>query len=283
MEYKELFESALQGELKGLYKGIPNKVYHQMPGLSSTGIGHMLLSPAHYMAAKNEDRGSEISLGSVAHAKILEPENFSSMIAMREKETSKDGKLANKIALDMGKLLVNEATMETVNSMAAALDNYPKIKEMLSQGESELSGFLPHPEFKFQLKIRPDKLHRAQRVIVDYKTISAGMSSQSLERFFYFQGWHRQAAYYNHVARQLEGRELESYYVFQEVKAPYGVRCFRINEAALEKGWEEVKPVFSRYAECLRTNVWPGYEETMSDLSLPGYALSGEYEGETDV
>jgi hypothetical protein len=45
-----------------------------------------------------------------------------------------------------------------------------------------------------------------------------------------------------------------------------------LDDAALEKAESEIIPLLHQYAECLKNDIWPGYEDKVHNLSLPSYA-----------
>lgn len=81
---KENFRTA-EGELKpGIYRNLPNDVYHSLPALSSSGIKLFSDSPAKYERKyrsnvnrrKTEAKNNSLQTGTLVHALILEPDVF---------------------------------------------------------------------------------------------------------------------------------------------------------------------------------------------------------------
>jgi len=62
----------------GIYKGISNEDYHGGDGISKSGLDKIHKSALHYKHSQEDDftQTPAMKIGSLAHALILEPENF---------------------------------------------------------------------------------------------------------------------------------------------------------------------------------------------------------------
>lgn len=66
----------------GIYRGLPNDLYHGGPGISKSGLDLIRKSPAHYRAVVTADNDNARkptpaqALGTALHALVLEPQEF---------------------------------------------------------------------------------------------------------------------------------------------------------------------------------------------------------------
>lgn len=163
-----------------------------------------------------------------------------------------------------------------VEGMAAALAAHPLIPALLQGGEAEVSMVWTDPETGAPCKGRPDYARFEDACLLDLKT-TLDASPAAFGRAAWSYGYATQAAAYLAGAAAL-GVEIRDYLLLVVEKAPpYGVAVYRLPDAALELGRRRWREAVRRYAECLERNTWPGYPETITELTLPGWALSEFY------
>lgn len=261
------------------YVRMPSHEYHSMPGLSSTFLKTFArFSPAHAMA--KQERDEKFNFGTVAHASILEPEYFASHYSFIEGDgRSAAVKKAKEEALSQGKEILTELQWNSVRSFADTLlgerDDCREFQNLLYQSETELSGFVTHPDLGFEMKIRPDIINHEQGFIADLKTVPLGLSPEyGAMNWAKKQGWFWQAAYYVMVNKLITGQEYKFFWVYAEEKQPHGVRIYELHEASMERMEQLVLPQLSRYAECLATNHWPCYTDVIQVAQVPDYMFS---------
>ncbi len=69
----------------GIYDGLPDAVYHDAPGVSSSVLKEMGRSPAHCRAKQDGDRNKRtkaLETGIILHCAVLEPERFAQDYAL---------------------------------------------------------------------------------------------------------------------------------------------------------------------------------------------------------
>lgn len=274
MNYKELLLQAQTNTLeKGFYKDIPSTVYHSnVPGLSSSGIAQLSITPAHFKAeVLDAPFDSVANDGALIHAMILDPDNLANeyrLVARRTKAEKDKAEAENK-------KLVIQSQIDKAAPIVDALKASPKALELLCGGENEISGFVDHPSLGFRMKIRPDSYHADKNLIIDLKTVGKEQKSGfGLEKLCLKRGWFTQAAYYCYVAELITGKPHQFMHVYVETEAPYGIRYRMINPAGMEKVMQDMFPLMKQYAKCLATNEWPGFSEETEELHLPTWGLS---------
>lgn len=62
-------------------------------------------------------------------------------------------------------------------------------------------------------------------------------------------------------------------FVAVEKEPPYAVAVYELEEDALQLGRDDYQKHLAQYAECVKTNRWPGYGDGMDYVSLPSWAF----------
>ena len=62
----------------------------------------------------------------------------------------------------------------------------------------------------------------------------------------------------------------------QETDPPYLVACYRFEPRVLDEGRWRNRLACEVFRDCTDSGVWPGYDEGITPLSLPGYAYTME-------
>jgi exodeoxyribonuclease VIII len=85
--------------------------------------------------------------------------------------------------------------------------------------------------------------------------------------------YHVQAAFYLDGLRACDAQIDAFAFVAVEKTPPYLVAVYSADEICLARGREEYRADLLTFAECLRTDCWPGYPPFVQPLSLPAWAL----------
>ena len=62
-------------------------------------------------------------------------------------------------------------------------------------------------------------------------------------------------------------------FIAVETEAPYLVSCNIIGPDSLVAGREAYRRNLDTYAECVATDTWPGYSDTLQTINLPDWEL----------
>jgi hypothetical protein len=57
-----------------------------------------------------------------------------------------------------------------------------------------------------------------------------------------------------------------------EKEPPYAVAVYRVLDAAIDAGREQIAGLLKTYATCVALDEWPGYAEQVVDVALPAWA-----------
>lgn len=122
-------------------------------------------------------------------------------------------------------------------------------------------------------RMRPDRIHDANVVIVDYKGSARSVEPDSWGRSTlpsYYMG----AAWYQRGALAVTGKTPAYIYLAQECEEPYLCSLVGCDPARLALGHEKVEEGLRRWHECVRLNRWRGYPTRVVYPELPPWELT---------
>lgn len=237
-----------------------NEEYHSNKRYVSSSVLKAIHKKSVYHVLNSEPYSSaSLSLGTLIHTAILEPENFDKDYYVMPKvdRRTKAGKdeyakyleLANgKEVVDQETIDIKDAIMANFNTNDQAVYYNQGVKEQSVY--SEINGVL--------VKVRPDCYNAELGFISDPKTCQDN-SPKSFMRDVYKYGYHLQAAFYSDVV----GIDPANFvFTAIETKNPFSVQCYTLGEEHIDRGREA-------YTEAL--DKWRHYMETGEVLSYEGY------------
>ena len=214
-------------------------------------------SVMHYLNQK-PFTSSSLSLGTLIHTAILEPENFERdyFVMPKVDKRTKAGKeeYARYVELSNGKELVDQ---ETIAVKDAIMENFTINNEAVyfNQGVKEMSYY---SEVNGVLvKVRPDCYNEELGFISDPKTCQDN-SPKGFMRDVYKYGYHLQAAFYSDVLNVDP-----SSFVFTAIETnhPYSVQCYTLGEEHIDRGREAYTSALAKWKKYLDTGEVVGYED----------------------
>ncbi len=265
--------------------------YHAGPGLSRSGVEKFRKSPLHYWheylnPEKTERVKPEITTGSNAlefgnatHTYLLEPQEFEKryLIINKPDGRTKEGKAAKAHALVQanGRELICSESMRQITDMHRSINKHATARSMLEGGVNEKSLFWVDKDTGILCKVRPDVWH--QNLVVDVKT-STDASFRGFQRSVHQFGYHIQCAMINEALFALKGINMMNFvFVVIEKDAPHPCVVYRLDENAINKGREEFKKALFDIKECMISNEWPAYSDSVIDLPVYAYNNQGEF------
>lgn len=276
-----------EGKLFGVFETSAED-YHNAPGLSSTSLKRVLISPATYQYfQKNPEPISEaIEHGRILHTLILEPEKFDSIYAVAPEELERRGTNAWKdfVSKNPGKHHIKANEFSNAKQMAEVARNHSRAT--LLAGLKELSFFWKDPKTGILCKCRPDVLTQ-KGVIVDYKSTERAYPETEWARSMARYQYHMQSAFYmDGVVHALEqsgidlGIEPLKAFVFyaQEKSAPFLVKPWLLGQPSMELGRRQYQQAIDKIVECEASGVWPGYPEKIDSIDCPEWCWKEELE-----
>lgn len=290
-------------------EGLAEDVYRSYPAANYSSLQTMLeRSPAHVRGMERKETAA-MSLGTIAHAMILEPETVAARFAVPpdglrmttnagkaqmvgwladtletapppsdEKAEGKrlDEQLAalRSIADDRGLTIVPAGDYAAAATMANHVMGHPNIGHLIEGAAREVSFFAAHTRSGTRVKARMDLVNERIGVpaVLDLKTSNNGSWSEFARSIGKYQ-YHLQAALYRWVYYSVTGRWPAWCWIVVENEPPYEVAWFEPDQKTLAAGESRMEAALSLWAECESTGVWPGYPADIQSISISTWAL----------
>lgn len=164
---------------------------------------------------------------------------------------------------------VSEKYVKGIEAQRDAFLKRPLTRNICSGAKVEVSIFWTDPVTGVRCKARLDILH--PEIVYDLKSSKDASRRSFLADAKKYQ-YPRQTAWYLDAASHAVGSKVEKFaFAVCENDEPYDGQVFFCEEDFINKGREENARDLARYAQCQRTNDWPGYPDTIQSLSLGGW------------
>lgn len=247
--------------------------YHAHPALGSSRLRELLKSPAHFKA--NTRRETEaLALGSLVHTLVLEPETFPDRYVVVPKidGRTKEGKAQRAALADDPRIAVDGEIMAEASACATSIMAH-RVYQHIRDAQTEHTVFWTDEETGIECKARFDVLGP---LLVDLKT-TRDASPKGFQRAIATYGYHIQAAHYmaGAIANGMEPRGF--LFACVETSPPYLPAGYLMGNPTLEQGERERREALLTYAQCLREDRWPGYnDDRIEVIDLPQWAWKVE-------
>jgi len=261
-----------------IHRGWPADDYHAHPSLSSSLIGRLLQSPAHYRAALTAERKQTpaMLLGSAVHCAVLEPDDFLIRYA-RAPEGDGRTKAVKEAKAELaaaGVEVLAADHWDAVTGIRDAVRAHRLADTLLTNGEAELSALWTDPDAGVDCRLRADWVNtaHAQPLLVDLKT-TQDASPNGFAKSCASYGYHRQHWWYCEGWERVTGEVPAFIFVAVEKEPPYAIGVYTLDDEAVAFGAEQCRQAIRTYVECVETGRWPGYApDQIQTLSLPAWA-----------
>ena len=227
---------------------LTNDEYRGVKAWSNSDISMILQSPALIDWNRNapSDGSDSVDLGTHVHCPLLEPDVFlSDYIKMPEfdlrSKAGKESKAAFLLTMSASdKIILDDKTYDQVIAMRDSVLAHPVANNLLtSKGQSEVSIF--GEILGLKVKCRPDRIvdpesFGGNHILVDVK------KTADIDKFIYSVrdfGYHRQAAYYSDIYKQLTGHKPRFVFVVVGEKRSIGrhpVRVWELDDEVVDIG-----------------------------------------------
>lgn len=281
-------------ELNKLHQGLTYDQYAAQPGLRSSDLKLLKRSAEHWKSHKDlkeedEEEGSDaLQFGHLFHLAIESPEKFleTYQVAPVFEGPTKEGKMSTQsaaakqmkkewyAALKPDSIVVRAEWRDELIGMLQSVRKHRLLRNLLRDGVRETSLWIEDPHTGVTLQCRPDFITEKGHM-VDIKT-----TRDARPRFFRNQIFRDgnendpfyvlQAAHYAHCARHSNvclGDRF--FFVAIEKKPPYGIMTYALGEPALAPGEQWRHELTKIYANCMKTETWPGYPEEAVETFPP--------------
>lgn len=272
----------------GIYFDVIGEEYRAIDAVNNGSLSQLRRSPCHCQFSPPRDETPSQRLGRLTHEAILEPmEVLRRYVVMPdfardERNQTGDGRRSSARTawvreqeavfrnMQVGKSFVEQDELDAMLAMAAAVASVDAAREILQQaGRSEVTIVWHDDGSGLLCKGRIDRL--GPRTIGDLKTCPHLKKFQHSYRDF---AYYRQMAFYVDGYAALTGQQLTPWIVAVENAPPYCVQVAPVHEDDLAQGRQEYGELLALYAQCKRTNEWPGPPSPES-WRLPDWARRG--------
>jgi PDDEXK-like domain of unknown function (DUF3799) len=272
-------------EALGVFEGLPLGDYFAMPGLSASGLSKLAKSPFHYHSQFDPDKPPReptpaMRAGTALHCAVLEPTAFA--YRYRIKPDGFDGRTkAGRDWLEntpAGVEVLTEEQALATQRQAASIRALPEIAQLLTNGKTEVSVFAEDDETGVRLKARPDLLSVAGDglIICDVKTCKDA-SAKGFARSVIDYGYALQACHYMDVVERATRKQVYGFcFACTESEFPHAACAWMLTDEWLEAARRERRRLINLYAECKKTDTWPGLPQTIQLLSPPTWLKLNE-------
>lgn len=267
----------------GLYRGVPESVYHsRVAGIASKSVLELIArAPAAYEAwLAGKDRQAEtptLFFGKALHMALLEPDRYRTTYTVepnfgdcrfKEAKATRDAWRAE----NKSKLLLEQADATHIDGMVKSAKAHPLVSKMLcDDGVSELTARWLDDETGIVCKSRADYYVERLNLCVDIKTAEDARADAFVRSVTNY-GYHRQNAFYDDGFRAV-GAALEHFvFVAIEKAPPYLIGVFNLDDDAIRRGRGWARSSLRTFADCIERGEYPGYDTSIQTLSLPGWA-----------
>lgn len=255
--------------------GMPNEVYHSMPGVSNSGLNKVARSLAHYKRRAAFRSTRPMQIGEAFHAALLEPDRFKKEYMILDKvhvRTASEYNQAGKV-YGRDKVLVSHEGNSVLTMLDAVMNNPDAMAIIDKEGYPELSGFAEDPETGIWIRARFDWLTTDGHALDVKKTQDA--RERAFQKAIHSYRYYCQDAMYSHVYELITGQPLEKYeFLAIEEQPPCANVVYELDSLAKQYGWDEYRAALLKYAEAVEADSWPAYPETRGLIGLPEYLLN---------
>ncbi len=247
--------------------------YRQMEGLNISSLVNILKSPKHFIYKKNNPTDSDsLSLGRAIHSLILEPDLFFSEYAIAPKcdRRTKEGKKIYEdfLVSSSGKEVISFDEHSLAKAVADSVLSSPKINNMLSKGQAEVSFFKEIDGVNH--KARLDFV--AEQFFLDVKTCQ-NCTAREFQRDFIKYNYHIKMGFYQHVLELETGVKHQAIVLAVETKDELDYQVYKIDQDFLDIGLKKYFELLETYKECVKNNEWPGLEKAVQTMYAPDWLV----------
>lgn len=249
--------------------------YRKHPALNFSLAKHLLTSPAHFKAAKDEEQEETdaMRIGTIAHAMILEGKSFEDMYAIKPKGmtfASAEGKLW-KAKQTLPIIKADDAN--AIPRMAAAVAKNTSseyLLKTLEHRETPVFATLKGVECKCLLDSHGQEF--GQWSIADLKT-AVDASPRKFASVVMDRHYDLQMVWYQSILATMMGMETPPLWswIVVEKKPPF-FNIVYTGEDFQESGERKLELVLDRYKECQESGKWPFLLNGVHKLKKPSWA-----------
>jgi hypothetical protein len=280
-------------EKDGVYFDVPDSTYHGWQDAVSQSTLKVVraMTPLHarQKLINPHDQTAAQSFGTALHLAMLEPDSFDDKVAeglgIDRRSNANKAKHAEFEEANFGKLILKKQEFEDCCLAAESSKKHGIVTELMGLKGKEISVVWTDPDTGTRCKARYDFMGQYIKwnVIGDLKSTAADLSDRSLMREIGNWGYDIQAAFYLDGASVLAPADRRFLFVFAEKKAPFDMRVIEPNATALFEGRFKYRKALNTWAKCVKSGVYPGFEQKIQPLGLMPWDEVAERESDEEA
>lgn len=253
--------------------GLSNADYHAFAGISKSGLDLIARSPAHYKARESRPSTRAMEIGSAIHEALLEPDLYAQHYIHTGAPNRTCKAYKDAASEHGGEYCLTADESASIDGIRASVGNNEHARDLLDEpGYRELSAFATDPQTGVLCKCRFDLLSHFGDA-ADVKS-TTDCRPREFSKSVYAYRYHVQEAFYSMVYEWITGNALDSYrFIAFEKDAPYLSAVYYLDETARRVGRDEARRDLNVYAECFKSDDWPGYEVQAGTIGLPDWVV----------
>lgn len=266
---------------------LSSDLYHSDKSHASSSDIKLLKKSAHTFYQRMADVAMDLEetedkedyiLGSLTHLAVLEPRKFFGKYIKMPEFKGKGSVAAKeewKVSQSPDAVIITEKQLMKVEGMVNSILAHRDASALLKHGVAEISGYYKDPVTNIQCKFRPDFMNFDLMTLVDLKT-ARDCTMEGFQKSIWQYRYDIQLAHYMTGVEAIMGKKVD-YPVFIAVEKipPYEVSLWVADEFMIQAGKQERHQLMHTLNECLTSNKWPKYQESLAPISLPNWALKG--------
>ena len=260
----------------GVFPSMSNVEYHSIDGISKSGLDLIAKCPAlyksRYIDGIAQEETAAMRVGSAAHMLVFQAEEFGLWFAVRPAVDgrTKEGKaiITRFVAENQGRTILSQDEHQQASAIRDAVFAHAGAKQLVEGGIAEQSFFAEGAGIT--RKVRPD--YMVNGLLVDLKT-TTDASDAAFSRTCWNYRYHVQSAYYLDTVEIVTGWRPEGFIFIAAEKGSGQVAVYVASQSMIEAGRLQYQHDLEVYRRCLKTGVWPGYNNGRAiEISLPHWA-----------
>jgi len=263
----------------GFYS-MSNEEYQKETAVSKSDLTLFARSPAHYKCKEKRKETPALIFGDAVHTAILQPDIYIKRYAFQPegmKLSTTAGIAFKEEAAEKGQIILSWDISGRIGEMRKAIRQHPTASKLIyGEGPAEISGFWVDERTGLECRLRADKIRSDLGIVIDLKTCEDARF-EAFQRSIATYRYHWQGAHYLDGVSEITGIPHTNFVLLAiEKEPPFAISIYRIDDAAVYAGREEIKILMNEFRECKDRDVWPAYlPEEVQNISLPGWYLKG--------
>ena len=287
-----------------LITGLPMADYLLVDNLSSSACKALASGSPYAWRNRVEKASPALSLGTLAHLAILEPERFSDAVVQPECDIRTNAgkemlvswlstlvgeptvrppvKAAVGTTLDLylaelrprlaasGLTVITEEQRTLCMGMRDAIMSRDHTRSLIeADGECEISGFTTDQDYGVPVKVRPDKLLSGAPIVLSLKTCQS-VAERDYLRSAWTWGWHAAAWFYMRAMERITGERHRYWELAVESAPPHDVALYEYSDREIQEGESIMRRGMETFARCTTENLWPsaGWDWDLGEYSI---------------